>query len=94
MMDAKLEIDTWLMSCRVLQRGVEQLALNLVAQKAAGLGCQDIVGVYIPTEKNGMVRDLYPRLGFQSTGESEGKTTWLLPLSSFRPAHTLIKVET
>lgn len=88
-----LEINTWLMSCRVLQRGVEQLAINLVAQQAAILGCKNIVGVYIPTAKNGMVRDLYSRLGFQATGDIAGTTTWLLPLSTFAPFHTHIKLE-
>lgn len=58
------EIDTWLMSCRVLKRGVEQETLNEIIRLAKARGCSRIVGKYIPTKKNGMVSELYPSLGF------------------------------
>jgi FkbH-like protein len=58
---ARMEIDTWLMSCRVLNRGVEESMLAWAEEAAAG---RDIVGQYIPTAKNGLVSELYPRLGF------------------------------
>lgn len=57
-------IDTWLMSCRVLKRGVENLALNEVVKAAAAMGCTKLVGEYIPTKKNKMVENFYPSLGF------------------------------
>src|SRR5262249_24459052 len=44
-----LVIDTWLMSCRVLKRGVECLVLNHLVEAAAGLGLGRLVGEYIPT---------------------------------------------
>ncbi len=52
-----LAIDTWLMSCRVLGRQVEPTTLNLVAGHATRLGARRLVGDYLPTKKNGMVRD-------------------------------------
>ena len=62
--DKDLYIDTWLMSCRVLGRQVEPTTLNLIAQEALKLGAKRLVGEYIPTRKNGMVKDHYSRLGF------------------------------
>lgn len=61
-------VDTWLMSCRVLKRGVELLAFDAVYQAAVSWGCSCIVGEYIPTRKNKMVEDLYPGLGFAPCG--------------------------
>ena len=72
-----LEIDTLLMSCRVLGRGVEALILAEIAARATALGCARVEGVYIPTERNGMVADLYPRLGLAETArEADGTTRW------------------
>jgi FkbH-like protein len=57
-------IDTWLMSCRVLGRKVEQATLNLIAKEAKRLGARRLIGHYIPSKKNGMVKNHYARLGF------------------------------
>jgi FkbH-like protein len=74
-----LEIDTWLMSCRVLKRGVEQLVLNHLCRLARQRGLQTIRGTYIPTSKNGLVRRHYEDLGFSKTEEgSDGRTLWEL----------------
>ncbi|MCR5775305.1 MAG: HAD-IIIC family phosphatase [Lachnospiraceae bacterium] len=62
-------IDTWLMSCRVLKRGVELLAYDAVYEAAKEWGCSVITGEYLPTKKNGMVKSLYPDLGFTGNGE-------------------------
>ncbi len=59
-----IEIDTWLMSCRVLGRHVEEATLAVVAETAQAMGASRLVGRYAPTAKNQMVADLYPRLGF------------------------------
>ena len=88
-----LTIDTWLMSCRVLGRQVEPTTLNLIAEQAKRLGAKRLVGEYIPTKKNGMVKDHYARLGFTvaATNESGGSRN-LLDLSTFEPADTFIHV--
>jgi FkbH-like protein len=86
---SELEIDTWLMSCRVLGREVEQATLNILAQRALDLGCSVLYGTYTPTEKNSMVKDLYARLGFEEIANQEdGSTRWSLPLADF-DAHPL-----
>jgi FkbH-like protein len=74
-----LVIDTWLMSCRVLKRGVECFVLNHLVEAAAGLGLGRLVGDYIPTAKNALVRDHYAALGFaQAGGDESGRTRWEL----------------
>ncbi|MBQ7689727.1 MAG: HAD family hydrolase [Muribaculaceae bacterium] len=59
-----LFIDTWLMSCRVLKRGMEDFTLNTIVERARQAGVKRIVGEYLPTAKNMMVEQHYPHLGF------------------------------
>jgi len=79
--DGELEIDTWLMSCRVLQRGVEDFALGEAVRIARERGCRALVGRYLPTARNEMVREHYGRLGFECTGQTDGATTWRMDLA-------------
>ncbi len=91
--DGDLLIDTWLMSCRVLGRGVEPATLNLIAEQARRLGAKRLVGDYIPTQKNAMVRDHYVRLGFAMVEQREdGGSRAVLDLAGFVPTATFIKV--
>ncbi|HTZ71382.1 MAG TPA: HAD-IIIC family phosphatase [Acetobacteraceae bacterium] len=85
-------MDTWLMSCRVLGRQVEATTLNLVAATAKAMGATRIVGEYIPTKKNGMVRDHYENLGFAVISRSpEGHSVAELELAGFQPFPTFIE---
>jgi predicted enzyme involved in methoxymalonyl-ACP biosynthesis len=52
------------MSCRVLGRQFEEFMADRLVEAARSAGIEKIVGIYRPTEKNGLVADLYPRLGF------------------------------
>ncbi|MBR3602268.1 MAG: HAD family hydrolase [Lachnospiraceae bacterium] len=63
--------DTWVMSCRVLKRGVEEFAFSHVCDAARSMGCSKLVGEYIPTAKNRMVKDFYPGLGFEEIAENK-----------------------
>ena len=63
--------DTWVMSCRVLKRGVEEFAFSHVCDVAREMGCSRLVGEYIPTAKNRMVKDFYPGLGFEKLSENK-----------------------
>lgn len=77
-----VEIDTWLMSCRVLGRRVEDAMLSVIAGDTTGAGATRLIGRYRPTPRNGMVRDLFKGLGFSRRGASEdGETEWELPLA-------------
>lgn len=92
--DATLEMDAWLMSCRVLGRGVEQASLNILVERARAAGYQRIVGVYKPTAKNGMVRDHYRHLGFEHLQEAEdGSSRWLLEVCSYVPTEVPISIK-
>ena len=73
-----LFVDTWLMSCRVLRRGMEHFTLNTMVSEARRRGYHRIVGEYLPTAKNGMVADHYQRLGFRPV---EGSATARYELS-------------
>ena len=64
-------IENWVMSCRVLERGVEAAIVGRLARLAAEAGVREIVGLYRPTPRNGLVKDLYPRLGFETVATSE-----------------------
>ncbi|MBD5655103.1 MAG: HAD family hydrolase, partial [Candidatus Eremiobacteraeota bacterium] len=75
--DDAWEIDTWLMSCRVLGRRVEQMVLREIVHHARAAGIRRLIGRYLPTERNGMVADLFEKLGFRCLGgEPPGETLW------------------
>jgi FkbH-like protein len=81
---ADMLIETWLMSCRVLGRGVEEATLDLIAAEATRLGADRLIGEYRPTAKNGMVREHYRNLGFEPLSETlDGAMRWVLPLRDF-----------
>jgi predicted enzyme involved in methoxymalonyl-ACP biosynthesis len=91
--DDALAIDTWLMSCRVLKRGVENLVLNELAMAAGNRGLSRLVGEYIPTAKNVLVAEHYSRLGFDRVAADEdGRSTWQLNLTNWSPRSTPIEV--
>ncbi|MBV9250822.1 MAG: hypothetical protein JO227_16425 [Acetobacteraceae bacterium] len=91
--DKDLRIDTWLMSCRVLGRQVEPATLNLIAQQAKRLGARRLIGEYIPTKKNGMVKDHYEKLGFTVMHrDASGASHGVLDLTRFTTADTFIHV--
>jgi predicted enzyme involved in methoxymalonyl-ACP biosynthesis len=91
--DDELNIQLWLMSCRVLKRGVEQLVCNYVVDKARGLGVSRLHGAYLPTAKNGLVRDLYPALGFVAmSNRHDDGTHWSLDPARYSPFEVSIQL--
>jgi FkbH-like protein len=90
---SECSIDTWLMSCRVLGRGVEGATLNLVAAEAIRLGATTLIGEYAPTAKNGMVSGHYARLGFTEAAVGpDGVSRSSLDLARFVPREIFIAV--
>ena len=75
-------VDTLLMSCRVIGRTAEQLLLGELGRAAAGRGCTTFVGCYRATDRNALVADLYPRLGFSPQGAVDGEQRYSLPLAA------------
>jgi FkbH-like protein len=79
-----LELVLWLMSCRVLKRGMEHAMFDEVATAARKRGLKHLRGRYLPTAKNAMVKDFYHGLGFTETDHVEsGSTVWSLELDGF-----------
>jgi FkbH-like protein len=62
------EIDTWIMSCRVLKRTVEALLMNEVVERLRARGIERLSGEYLPTPKNALVAQLLPGLGMAADG--------------------------
>lgn len=78
-------INSWLMSCRVLKRGMEDFTLNKIVELAKEKGYKNIIGEYIPTTKNQMVEKHYERLGF-----AEMDNKWLLNVENYEPKEVYI----
>lgn len=87
------EIDTWLMSCRVLGRKVEHMVLREILGHARDEGISKLTGAYRPTERNKLVVDHYAKLGFTKVGEEEsGLTRWELVVAGADPESAPMKV--
>jgi FkbH-like protein len=61
-----VRIDSWLMSCRIFSRSAEQFMMRGLIAIASGLGAKLVLGEYLATQKNDVVAELYPRLGFSA----------------------------
>ena len=96
--DDALFIDSWLMSCRVLGRQVEVATLDVLVQLAGQAGYRTLVGEYRPTERNAMVAEHYPRLGFKQCSVPDpteaSATYWRLDIDSnaSQPHHIEISI--
>lgn len=71
--DTEAFIDTWLMSCRVLKRGMEEYVVNKLVKAAAENGISTITAEYIETPKNKMVANIYDTMGFTETENKKYK---------------------
>jgi len=87
------EVDSWIMSCRVLGRRVEEALLQHLVREARLRGITDIIGRYIPTAKNGLVRNHFAGLGFVQTDSQNGETTWRLDVGGYVEKDLPMKVD-
>jgi FkbH-like protein len=77
------EIDTFLLSCRVIGRTVETVILARVIAEARAAGARTIRGWFLPTKKNAPAKDFYATHGFRRAQEREdGGALWELDLTS------------
>jgi FkbH-like protein len=81
-----LFIDTWIMSCRVLKRNMEHFVLNDIVELAGKNGYDTIIGEYLPTAKNELVKDHYKDLDFASEDDR-----WKLEINSYNQKSNFIK---
>jgi FkbH-like protein len=68
--DDHCHIDTFLMSCRVLGLGMEQYMIGFAAAVAKRANVRKLVGEFIPTSKNKVAADMYPKLGFRKLNDT------------------------
>lgn len=92
--DEVLNVELWLMSCRVLKRGMEQAMFDELVRRCRERGVKTIKGYYYPTAKNGMVKELYGELGFTKESEdAEGNAVWTFSIDDdYSNKNTIIKV--
>jgi predicted enzyme involved in methoxymalonyl-ACP biosynthesis len=80
------------MSCRVLNRQVEQAILNYVALCARAENVCSLIGQYFKTERNSMVKDHYSKLGFTRLSEDAAGSRWMLDVASYIPVPVPIEI--
>ncbi len=72
-----LNIELWIMSCRVLKRDMEFAMMDELVARCKEQGIENIMGYYYPTAKNAMVKDFFKLQGFELIKEDEaGNRTW------------------
>ncbi|MFK4486106.1 HAD-IIIC family phosphatase [Bradyrhizobium sp. USDA 336] len=85
-------LDTWLMSCRVLKRQVEDEIMNEIFRLAEVAGCTTVRGIYLPTTKNGIVAEVYEEFGFARTEDSATRKEFELEVRKYQVRSTKIDV--
>ncbi len=90
----QLNIELWIMSCRVLKRDMEFAMMDSLVMAAKEAGVKTLKGYYYPTAKNGMVREFYALQGFEKESEDEsGNTVWKYDIpEDYERKQTVIKV--
>jgi len=87
-----LDIEVWLMSCRVLKRKLEYAMLDVVVERAKAAGLKKIRGYYFRTKKNAMVANFYEEMGFSIITETADKSIWELDVADYKPQNHIITV--
>jgi FkbH-like protein len=80
------EIDTFLLSCRVIGRSLETALLSAVAKSAAARGRWRLVGFFLPTRKNAPAKDFFCRSGFKCHLQDNEGSQWVLDLQNHQIA--------
>jgi FkbH-like protein len=91
-----MNIDNWVMSCRVFGRQLEAEAMNIAVEEARAAGALALRGKFLPTKKNAVIADLYGKLGFApmaGTPDADA-TSWNLNLQGHEPIPTWINRRT
>ena len=89
-----LDLELWLMSCRVLKRDMEYAMLDELVANCKASDIHVIRGYYIPTAKNAMVREFYAQMGFEKVREAQdGSTEWIFRIpDTYEPKNHVIRV--
>lgn len=88
-----LEIDNWVMSCRVFGRQLEFEAMTIAVEAARAAGARTLRARYVPTDRNGVISGLFESLGFcrlPAPEDAAGASRWRLALADYTPRPTFI----
>jgi FkbH-like protein len=87
-----LDVDTWVMSCRVFGRQLENEAMSIAVEAARGRGIRVLRADYVPTERNGVVSGLFKSLGYAAASgtEASGASRWILNTAGYVASPTFI----
>ncbi len=77
----RCELDTFLLSCRVIGRTVETALLAHIAKSASARGCKQLIGWFLPTKKNAPARDFYQQHKFDLVEQNDKGSLWSLDLT-------------
>ncbi len=91
--DTVCHIELWLMSCRVLKRGMEFAMMDNFVSRCQECGVENIIGYYYPTAKNKMVKDFFGLHDFEKISEDvNGNAEWKLKVSKYKKRNRVIKI--
>ncbi len=85
-------VDLWIMSCRVFKRNLEQTMMDEFVRRCAARGVRTIVGRYLPTAKNLLVKEIYGTMSFVKTSEDETGSVFTLSVADYRPQNEILTV--
>ena len=88
----KCHIDLFLMSCRILKRGMEYAMLDELIKHCSKNEINEIVGYYFKSEKNSMVSDLYNQLGFFLVESNNNESIWKLDIKNYKNKNKIIRI--
>ena len=78
------EIDSFLLSCRILGKQIENVFLKYVLLQLKNLGYRQINATFVPTSKNNQANDFYDMNGFKWVGtDGNGVKNYCLPVEDF-----------
>lgn len=76
-------IDTFILSCRIMGRNIEKAIMNYIVDYYSNLGFNEIFSTYFPTVKNKPVLEMYEDFGFEILNEDEGKKYYKVKMSEY-----------
>ena len=89
-----LDIELWIMSCRVFKRGLEHAMFDALVAECKKRGINAITGQYLPTAKNLLVKDYYATLGFELVREDNGRRAFRYQIpAEYENKNSAIEVE-
>jgi len=88
-------IDTFLLSCRVIGRGVEDVLLKTCLDAAKARGCETLTGLYLPTKKNVQAASFYRdrRFACVASGPEAARYEWTLTRPAWKPLEYFESIE-